>query len=140
MARLTPEIQANLVAFLRAGGFPEVAAEASGITAAQFSRWMQRGSQPGAPRRLREFVTAVMQAVAQARLGAEVAMHENKPLEWLKFGPGRIDWGAKAKPHEQAPGLEHPVFRTLLVGLLAALEPYPEARQAAAEILDASCS
>lgn len=135
MARLTPEIQNSITAFLRAGGFPEVAAAAAGVPAAQFARWMYAGTQPGAKKRYREFAAAVGEALGQARLKAEVAIHENKPLDWLKAGPGRADWGSKARPPAGPPALEHPAFQALLSGLLAALEPFPEAREAAAQAL-----
>src|SRR5689334_11150720 len=98
MARLTAEIQTTIVAYLRAGGFPEVAAAAAGVPVARFARWMHRGQQPRAPRRYRRFAAAVAEALAQARLGAEVATHEKRPLDWLKCGPGRVNWGAKAAP------------------------------------------
>jgi hypothetical protein len=136
MARLTPEVQNDIVAFLRAGGFPEVAAEAAGVPAAQFANWMHRGRNPGEPRRYREFVAAVTQALAQARLTAEVAALKAKPLEWLKAGPGREGWGRDAAPPARPPGLEHPEIRELLARLLAALEPFPEAREAVARAID----
>ena len=135
MARPTPEEQNDIVAFLRAGGFPEVAAEAAGVPAARFADWMHRGGKPDEPRRYREFAAAVTQAQAQARLAAEVAVHAKKPLDWLKAGPGRQGWGRDVKPAAGPPGMEQPWFRELLATMLAALEPFSEAREAVAKAL-----
>ncbi|MGL4553821.1 MAG: hypothetical protein ACRC33_21880, partial [Gemmataceae bacterium] len=51
-------------------------------------------------------------------------------------GPGRGGWGPDAEP-PAAPGLEHPEIRALFAELLAALEPFPEAREVAAAAIAA---
>ena len=41
--RLTPALQEKIVAYIRAGGFPHVAAEAAGLPRRVFERWLERG-------------------------------------------------------------------------------------------------
>jgi hypothetical protein len=140
--RLTPQLEQTIVAYVRAGGLPHVAAEAAGVPYALFRRWMQRGDGKDARPAYRHFRRAVHQAHAQARLGAEVAVFKGKPLDWLKCGPGReapgrTGWtsAAKAPPAargEAAPTLSHPEVQRLLVELLEQLKPFPEARAAVA--------
>jgi len=101
--KLTPEVQHNIVAFLRAGGFPEVASEAAGVPQAVFESWVMRGEAPRARSPYREFAVAVRQAIAQARLGAEVEARNDRPLDWLRSGPG------KERPHR--PGWSGPARR-----------------------------
>src|SRR5438105_549052 len=86
---LTPAVEQALVAYIRAGGFPHVAAEAAGVPREVFADWMRKGEQPGARGQYRNFALAVRQAVAHARLGAEVSVRTDKPLDWLRNGPGR---------------------------------------------------
>ena len=64
--QLTPAIQQAIVAYVRAGGFPHVAAEAAGVSAETFAHWMELGERPRAAARYRQFVDAIRQAVAQA--------------------------------------------------------------------------
>jgi hypothetical protein len=135
VARLTPEVQNEIAAFLRAGGFPTVAAEAAGISAAQFTRWMRLGRQPRPKRRFRDFVKAVTHALALARLSAEVEIHKKKPLEWLKSGPPRDAWGPDAQPSAPS-GLDDPEIRELFARVLTALEPFPEAHAAVRKAMD----
>jgi hypothetical protein len=136
MIRLTHEIQEKIVRFLQAGGFPEVAAQAAGVPREVFARWLRWGVRPKPIARYRDFVRAIHQAMAQARLGAEVAIHGKKPLDWLKNGPGRSDWGqGSGPPREEVGPLSQVEYRELVGQLLQALEEFPEARQAAAEVL-----
>src|SRR5438105_1422557 len=86
---LTPAVEQAILAYVRAGGFPHVAAEAAGVPRAVFERWLARGQEPGGPAKYRAFLEAVRQAQAQARLGAEVSARDDKPLDWLRSGPGR---------------------------------------------------
>jgi hypothetical protein len=142
--RLTPAVQQAITAYIRAGGFPHVAAEAAGVPRAVFQRWLRRGQEAGARRAYRQFAAAVRQALAQARLGAEIAVLKNRPLDWLKCGPGREAPGspgwtgtvkAPAAAGPRANPLLRPEMQELLAGLLQALSPFPEARAAAAATL-----
>lgn len=86
---LTPELQQSIVSFVTAGGFPHVAAEAAGIPRRVFAQWLQRGEGAEASSIYGELARAVRTAHAQARLQTEIAMRNDKPLEWLKCGPGK---------------------------------------------------
>jgi hypothetical protein len=87
--RLTVALQEKIAAFIRAGGFAHVAAEAAGLPREVFARWLERGEQPGAPANYRTFARAIREAEAQARLQAELNVRSDKPLDWLKAGPGK---------------------------------------------------
>jgi hypothetical protein len=142
MIQLTDVLQTQILAFLRAGGSPEVAAQAAGVSAERFAQWMRWGRSRNGSARYRQFAEAIDQALAQARLGAEVAIRGEKPLEWLRHGShesgrarSRADGLGRGKASEAVSPLATPEFRDLLSELLVALEPYPEARQAAATAL-----
>jgi hypothetical protein len=87
--RLTAALQEKIVAYIRAGGFAHVAAEAAGLPREVFTRWLERGERPGAPANYRAFAAAIREAEAQARLDAELKVRGDKPLDWLKAGPGK---------------------------------------------------
>jgi hypothetical protein len=142
--QLTPAIEQAIVAYIRAGSFPHVAAEAAGVPAEVFERWLAQGDKPRAAARYRNFAQAVRQAVAQARLAAEVETRTSKPLDWLRGGPGRptsdsAGWTGPARAPTAAPDQSpflSPEIQQLFAALLEALAPYPEARAAAAAVLD----
>jgi hypothetical protein len=106
--QLTPALQEQIVAFIRAGGFPHVAAEAVGLPRQVFTRWLRRGQRPDAPPAYRELARAVMEAQAQARLHAELTARSEKPLDWLKAGPGK---DAADNPGWSSPGKPRPAAR-----------------------------
>lgn len=141
--KLTPAIQQAIVAYVRAGGFPHVAAEAAGVPADVFERWLQLGERPRAAAKYREFADAVRQAAAQARLGAEVTARTDKPLDWLRGGPGRAaphsdGWTGPARAPSAASAdspLLSPEVQQLVTTLLDALADHPQARAAVAAAL-----
>jgi hypothetical protein len=101
LAILTPALQERIVASLRAGGFPEIAAQAWGVEPRTFRRWMRRGDRGIEP--YQGFAAAVREAEAQARLRAEMDIFENQPRIWLEHGPGRETetspgWTTAVKP------------------------------------------
>jgi transposase len=62
--KLTPEVQEKIVSLVRAGNYPEVAAQAAGISGKTYYEWMKRGeSEAGI---YREFRKAVKEAQAAA--------------------------------------------------------------------------
>ena len=89
--RLTLALQEKIAAFIRAGGFAHVAAEAAGLPREVFARWLERGERAGAPANYRAFARAIREAEAQARLQAELKVRGDKPLDWLKAGPGKAN-------------------------------------------------
>jgi hypothetical protein len=143
---LTPQVQQTITAYIRSGGFPQVAAEAAGVPRAVFERWLRRGQKGRGPARYRAFHAAVLQAQAQARLSAELAILSGKPLDWLRSGPGRATtdspgWTASVRPlplarPADAPAALQPEVQALVATLLHLLEPYPEARAAVAAALN----
>jgi len=83
---LTKERRDKIVAYIRAGAFDYVAAEAVGISARTFRDWMARGEGRGARAstpKLRAFAEEVREARAQARIAAEVRVHRDQPTYWL---------------------------------------------------------
>jgi hypothetical protein len=139
--QLTPALQEQIVAFIRAGGYPHVAAEAAGLPREVFARWRARGRRSDAPPAYREFERAICEAEAQARLQAELTIRGDKPLDWLKAGPGkdRADnpgWTNPGKPRAAAADggadleLLWPRILHLLGRCAEKLQDYPEARAA----------
>jgi hypothetical protein len=141
--RPTPLQLQTITAYVRAGGFLHIAAEAAGVPSSLFDEWMRRGGSARARPVYREFFLAVTQAAAQARLGAEVAALKDKPLDWLKYGPGketkdRPGWTTTVKPFPAGDDtavdlLLHTQVQALITRLLELLAAYPEARAGVAE-------
>jgi hypothetical protein len=138
--RITPAAQQAVVAYARAGCFPHVAAEAAGVAPDVFARL----TADGGPARHRGFADAVRQAHAQARADAEIAIHGDRPLDWLKSGPGRPQpgqpgWTAPAKAADSRTTerslLQDPFVQRLFAELLDAMASHPEARAAASEVV-----
>lgn len=100
---LTSEIQDTIAAFIRAGAFGHVAAEAAGVPARTFREWIQRGEgnhpdRPATPE-LVAFANEVRSARAQARIGAEIRVYKDRPALWLSYV-------ARTKPDSE--GWTHP--------------------------------
>lgn len=134
----TAEITQTISSYLQAGGTPEIAAQAAGISEETFNHWVAKGKTSRAPKVLKAFHKAVEQAHAQARLRAEIAAFNDKPLEWLKSGPlkGEVEWGkrssSKKTKEEPLPQLHTQKFLQLL---LKVLQAFPEARKALADAM-----
>jgi hypothetical protein len=136
--RLTPEVEQTLLTYIRAGGFLQVAAAAAGLPADLFARWLRKGGETGARRRQRDFREAVLQAAAQARMAAEVQVFQKRPLDWLRYGPGRQaadspGWTATVKAPAVGPAREThllllPEVQQFLQVILDQLSAYPDAR------------
>jgi hypothetical protein len=97
---LTRPVWETIVAYIRAGAWDHVAAEAARISPRTFQDWMARGegrhpTRPSTPK-LRAFARDVNQARAQARLVAETAVFRDRPWWWLshvaRSEPGRAGW------------------------------------------------
>ena len=134
----TPEITQMISSYLQAGGTPAIAAQAAGISEQTFNQWVAKGKTTRAPKAFKAFYRAVEQAHAQARLRAEIAAFNDKPLEWLKSGPckGEVEWGKRAsgkKPVvDPLPQIHTQKFLQLL---LKVLQAYPDARKALADAM-----
>jgi hypothetical protein len=143
-ALLTPALQEKIVAALRAGGFPLVAAGAWGVSPRTYRRWLRRGEVQGIEP-YRSFAAAVREAIAQARLRAEMDIFENQPRIWLQHGPGRETdespgWTTAVKPSASRRGpkpVDEAEIGKLTAGFLESLKSLPEAREVAARELQA---
>ena len=134
--RLTPELQAMICRYILSGAYPHVAAGAVGVPHDVFTRWF---------RKRRSFRLAILQAHAQARLGAEARAMTKDPLAWLKCGPGKDTaeapgWTNPPRAQNQAAEtgrlLEQRETQKLIALLLQVLEPFPEVRLLVADALD----
>lgn len=135
-----------ILASIRAGGYPHVAAAAYGVPAAVFMRWLRRGQQRKAPGRFRRLWRLVGEAAGRARLKAEMGVYEADIRFWLRHGPGKETrhlpgWSAPPRAVFEAEGrgesdwLNSPNGQALVAALMRALEVFPEARVAAAEAI-----
>ena len=142
---LTPEVEGNLLGFIRAGGYPHVAAEAAGIPREMFAVWMKRGRRRGAREPYKSFYRNVQQAIATARLKAELETMTKNPFYWLRHGPGRETLESPGWTNPVKPGLGRDKGASFLLTrewgrlwqrISKALEMFPEARQAVAEAIE----
>jgi len=148
--RPTPELTAQVAAFVRAGAFPHVAAAAAGVGAAVHDDWMRRAEGKRAARSFKGYRAAVLLAAAQARAAAELAVHQDKPELWLTKGPGKEKgnspgWSGVVKPlltvdNRSVNLLADPGAAALIQVLLAALVPFPEARRAVLAALNGTAA
>lgn len=125
-----------ILAGIRAGGYPQVAAEAWGVPAELFRRWMRRG----------RFKDEVRQAAAQARLRAEIETRDKDARFWLRHGPGKErpdapGWSAPPRAGAGRDGdgdnwLLTAAGQALLADLRRGLEGYPEAKAQVAEFIE----
>ena len=133
--KLTPLLKEQICSYVRAGAFPQKAAEACGVSASQLALWLKRTG----------FKKALEQAAAQARVAAELRVFQEDAKTWLKSGPGKDTpsepgWTAVVKSritevNQQINVLLHPQLQNLFVAVLQLLVPYPEARIAVAQAL-----
>lgn len=86
---LTAEMRQRILASIRAGCYAHIAAQAWGVPAAVWQRWLSQGQEPDALEPYRSLNHAVEEAKAQARLKAEVEAQAKDPRFWLKNGPGK---------------------------------------------------
>ncbi|VTR96784.1 hypothetical protein [Tuwongella immobilis] len=142
--RLTDEMIRQIAAYIRKGGFPVMAAEAAGVPRDRFEAWLARAQQPRPPKLIAKLLSEIRQAIAQARIFAELHVFQDDPKTWLKSGPGRDlpdlpGWTTTAPPQERPTAtvnrLRDPTWNEFWGALLAALGPYPEARAKVAETL-----
>ena len=143
--QLTPELEHNILAAIRAGGFADVAAAAFGVPQRLFHKWLRWGSK-GKNAIYASFADKVAQAQATARLAAEMQAHQKDPRMWQRAGPGRETaaregWTTFVRPqtrkNQDVNLFETPAFIDFLAALRTALAPYPEALQAVVRAIDA---
>jgi hypothetical protein len=123
-----------ILASIRAGGYPHVAAQAYGVSPKKLRRWTRRG----------RLARCVREAAARARLKAEMEAYEADSQFWLRHGPGKETrrapgWSTSAKPAAEIGAdssqlLASPEFQTRVTSLLNALQAMPEARAIVAAV------
>ncbi len=106
---------------------------------------IRKKSGKGPYKKYRLCVEAVLQAITQARLTAEIKAHDDEPLRWLQQGPGKETadspgWSTPVKPTVNHTNntinlLLHPEMQSLFAAILQVLTAFPEARQAVSEAL-----
>ncbi len=131
-----PQAAQQLLSYIRSGGYPLVAAEGAGVPREVYLHWLRSGQHPQAREPFRGFVRQVRQAMAQARLMAELAVFDKDPKYWLGHGPGKETpdnpgWTAEGKSiakAEEAGRSAEPDSPTLVQLVLQALSDFPEVR------------
>jgi hypothetical protein len=141
--KLTAELENTILSWIRAGGYPHVAALAAGVPESVWRQWQERGKTRNPYKR---FLAQVAQAHATARLKAETATLEDDARFWLKHGPGREAAGNPGWANMVGPTLTQTnetsnvflsgEFLQFMATLRAALSPYPEALLALSKALE----
>lgn len=139
--RLTPTLHQQIMAAIRAGGFPHIAAQAFGVSPNELEKWLRRGEPPAddkrGGKRFRAFAKELREAFAQARLKAEIHVFNEDPPRWLEHGPGRdradnSGWSSAVKAlislDAQRSALEDPEFLDLMGAMVGELADFPEAQ------------
>ena len=116
----------EMLAFVQAGGLPEIAASAAGVEERRFHFWKVQWKKSGCSKRIRQLFQKLQQAHGQAVLRAQITAFNEKPLDWLK--------NTGKQKGEPTPADDTPL-NTMLPVILKTLEPFPEARQALAKVL-----
>ena len=140
----SPEVRTAIVSRIRAGTYRHVAAEAEGIPAAIFKRWLEQAAKPRARKKYRELAEEVMRAEAEVRAEAEATLYKDDPKTWLKSGPGRETaeqpgWSGVVRPSAKETArtnaLSDPAWQELWAVILSALASFPEARESVSRAL-----
>ncbi len=137
---LTPQVQGQVLAYVRAGAYRRIAVEAAGVRWSVFRSWSKEEGDTA----LRLEMT---RAAAQARARAEIEVHQKSPLMWLKHGPGRErlgrpGWTNPARPaalplrDRESNWLQTAGGQASVQAIVEALEGFPDARAVAASVLD----
>lgn len=143
--KLTPRLIQEITAYVRAGAFPHIAAEAAGLPLEVFKGWLLRGQTMGKRSLYHDLAGQLRQAEAQARVRAEMEVFKEDPISWLKHGPGKETpaspgFSASVKPvihenNQQINVLLSPQMQGVFAAILQVLAPFPEARIAVAHAL-----
>jgi hypothetical protein len=79
--KLSPEVQELIVTAIRAGSFPEPAADAAGIAPSTYYRWMRLGrEETSGPHR--DFFEGVRRAEGEAEVHAIAVIRKQMPGDW----------------------------------------------------------
>ncbi len=122
MTQLNRALQEQIVAAIRAGAFPHVAAQCFGVSRRRFDGWRKRGRSKTSSPEFRSFAEAVDEAIAQARLRAEMSIFTDQPRIWLQHGPGRETprdpgWTTAVKPSAKVGDQRNPLMMPEIVAI-----------------------
>lgn len=135
---LSPERQQQIVAAVRAGSYPHIAAQAFGVPSRTFDEWLRRGQAGHGREPFRSFALAVEEAHAQARLRAEMEVLKETPRIWLEHGPGRerpdhLGWSSAVQPSLVRATSHNALLQAEVIELIRVLQEelgaQPEVRQ-----------
>lgn len=142
--RLNSTLHQQIMAAIRAGGFPHIAAQAFGVTPNELEGWVRRGEGAGESgrkrggKRFRAFANELREAFAQARLKAEIQVFNEDPPRWLEHGPGRdcadnAGWSSAVKGLTNLEvvrsALDDPEFLEYMRTVVDGLAGFPEAQK-----------
>jgi len=132
---LTAQIRQQILSAIRSGGFAHIAAEAAGVPTETFVHWLEEGARADALDLYAGFLAEVRQAMAQARLAAEIAAFQKDPKVWLEHGPGKESPGnpgwtgvvqATTEDEREVDVFSHPEMVDLFRAMKDALADYPD--------------
>jgi hypothetical protein len=140
--RLTPELEHQILAFIRAGSFVHDAFRAAGVPDRAWQRWMDPAHTRG---KFYNLQNKIKQAQATARIIAAQSVKKDDPFKWLANGPardapGEPGWAAMANPVEPtATGkidpLQFPEFVRFVNNVRIVMALFPEARKALDDLM-----
>src|SRR4051812_30039987 len=101
-AQLAPELIKEIGDCIRAGAFPEVAAQSLGIPLELYQKWLGTKGRKG-NKLYDQLRLEVLKAAGHARFMAEMQMRSEDPKAWLMHGPGKDQpglpgWSQPVKP------------------------------------------
>ena len=140
---LRPQFIVDVVKYVRAGCYPEVAAEAVGVPAAVLRDWLRQADDTKCPPKIIHLRDELRAAAAQARAAAEVTLFQDDRPAWLRLGPGketpsRAGWSQPSKAifrEEETAADVSMQFLHLCGGMFEVLKRHPDAREELADFL-----
>lgn len=148
--KLTAQIQKAICSFIRAGAYPQRAAQAAGIPPEVFADWVRQGNVKKPNPLYRDFAQAIAEAKAQAQITAETRVFQGEKghegaLAWLRHGPGKESaddpgWTSPVKQLPRQTGTQVSIFNdpvglSFIAKLRQLLSGHPELLQAVAQAL-----
>ena len=103
----------SIIMMIEKGCYPNVVAEAHGIIATTFQRWLQNGYkdlQEEKDTLYSRFTSDIRRALAKARMDVECRVKDKDMKFWLSRGPGRTlspDWREEAQTIKHEGKIDH---------------------------------
>ena len=140
----TPEVEATIVAYVRAGGYLHVAVEAAGVPREVFEEWLRKG-EAGRPPQVQAIRRGAAEGGGAGAAGRRDAGAQGQADRLAQgragqgdAGPARLVGAGQAArgAAKETPLLLRADVQAFLRAVLEALEPHPEARAAVAAVLN----